>query len=85
MTPDTRPNGETVSPCVDTALLTALAQGGIDPLVARRMGVSTRTFRRRMAALMRALGATNRFQAGARAAQTGMLPPEPPQQWRRGR
>lgn len=65
------------------ALLAALARGGRDEIVARRLGVSTRTFRRRLAELMRQLGATSRFQAGAKAAHARLLPPndEQPSEW----
>lgn len=58
------------------ALLAALARGGRDEIVARRLGISTRTFRRRLTELMRQLGATSRFQAGAHAAHAGLLTPD---------
>lgn len=38
-----------------------------DEAASRRLGVSLRTYRRRVAALMAALGARSRFQAGLRA------------------
>lgn len=57
----------------DRMLLDALARGGKDEVVARRLGVSPRTLRRRMTDLMRRLGATSRFQAGVFAAQSGII------------
>lgn len=61
----------------DLTLLAALARGGKDEIVARRLGVSTRTFRRRLLDLMQRLGVTSRFQIGATAARAGLLPYEP--------
>lgn len=61
----------------DRALLAALARGGKDEVVARRLGVSVRTLRRRLFDLMQRLGATSRFQIGAKAAQAGLLPYDP--------
>lgn len=58
----------------DRALLHALARGGKDEIVARRLGMSTRTFRRRLMNLMIRLDVTSRFQAGAKAAHAGLLP-----------
>jgi len=44
-----------------------------DETAARRLGVSLRTVRRQMAALMERLCATSRFEAGLKAAQRGWL------------
>ena len=49
------------------ALLDALASGAKDEAAARSLGMSLRTYRRRVAELMAAVGATSRFQAGLRA------------------
>jgi DNA-binding CsgD family transcriptional regulator len=46
-----------------------MAQGFTDEVVARRLGMSVRTCRRHIAALLRQLGAVSRFQAGVQAAQ----------------
>ncbi|GAB3976141.1 hypothetical protein GCM10029978_062230 [Actinoallomurus acanthiterrae] len=52
-------------------LLRFLYQGHTDEVVARKLGISTRTCRRITADLMNRLGARSRFQAGARAAERG--------------
>jgi len=54
-------------------LLEQLASGAQDEQIARRLGISLRTVRRRVAELMTELGATSRFQAGAEAARRGWL------------
>lgn len=51
----------------DRTVLRALAAGHTDEAASRRLGVSLRTYRRRVAALMTALDAWSRFQAGLRA------------------
>ncbi|MEU6994513.1 DNA-binding response regulator [Streptomyces sp. NPDC046465] len=48
-------------------ILRALGAGHTDEVTARELGMSLRTYRRRVADLMAALGATSRFQAGLRA------------------
>ncbi|MFF1379123.1 DNA-binding response regulator [Streptomyces sp. NPDC058308] len=48
-------------------ILRALGAGRTDEVTARELGMSLRTYRRRVADLMTALGATSRFQAGLRA------------------
>lgn len=58
----------------ERAVVRALAFGGTDETVARRLGVSPRTLRRRIATVMVHLDATSRFQAGAEAAQAGLIP-----------
>jgi DNA-binding CsgD family transcriptional regulator/sugar-specific transcriptional regulator TrmB len=57
----------------ERTLLTLLAGGITDETAAKRLGVSLRTVRRQMAALMERLGATSRFEAGLKAAQRGWL------------
>jgi DNA-binding CsgD family transcriptional regulator len=57
----------------DRRLLRLLAAGVKDEAVARDLGLSHRTARRRIAALMAALGAESRFQAGVQAARKGWL------------
>jgi len=44
-----------------------------DPAIARHLGLSYRTARGRMAALMATLGAESRFQAGVQANRNGWL------------
>ncbi|MGW1508033.1 hypothetical protein [Streptomyces sp. NPDC002394] len=51
----------------ERAVLRALAAGHTDEAASRLRGVSLRTYRRRVAALMTALNARSRFQAGLRA------------------
>ncbi|GII81968.1 hypothetical protein Sru01_69500 [Sphaerisporangium rufum] len=48
-------------------ILAMLAAGQKDEAAARELGVSLRTYRRRVAELMRLLGARSRFEAGLRA------------------
>ncbi|UOZ09462.1 DNA-binding response regulator [Amycolatopsis sp. WQ 127309] len=54
-------------------ILEQLAAGCKDETAARALGVSLRTYRRRVAELMEILGASSRFQAGARAREAGLL------------
>ncbi|MGI6870397.1 DNA-binding response regulator [Amycolatopsis sp. 3B14] len=54
-------------------ILDELAAGSKDEAAARALGLSVRTYRRRVAELMDALGATSRFQAGVRARQLGLV------------
>jgi DNA-binding NarL/FixJ family response regulator len=53
-------------------ILQSLASGLTDEAAARRLGVSLRTYRRRVAELMAALEAGSRFQAGLRAGELGL-------------
>ena len=50
-----------------------LKTGVTDEVAARQLNVSARTVRRRVAAVMDLLGASSRFEAGVKAAQTGWL------------
>ncbi|WP_404953874.1 LuxR C-terminal-related transcriptional regulator [Streptomyces sp. 147326] len=54
-------------------LLRLLASGLTDEVAARRLGISARSVRRQMAALMERLDASSRFEAGLKAAQHGWL------------
>lgn len=54
------------------ALLQMLTTGLTDEAAARRMGMSLRTYRRRVAEMMRLLEAESRFQAGVRARELGL-------------
>jgi hypothetical protein len=54
-------------------ILDHLNAGATDESAARALGLSVRTYRRRVAELMAALGATSRFQAGARAQELGLI------------
>ncbi|MDQ0377749.1 helix-turn-helix transcriptional regulator [Amycolatopsis thermophila] len=54
-------------------ILDELATGSKDETAARALGLSVRTYRRRVAELMSALGATSRFQAGVRARELGLV------------
>jgi hypothetical protein len=53
--------------------LQQLSSGAKDEHIARAMGVSLRTVRRRVAEILDALGAESRFQAGAEAVRRGWL------------
>ncbi len=54
-------------------LLVLMREGAIDQQIARASGVSVRTVRRRIAAVMEELGATSRFGAGVEAARRGWI------------
>jgi DNA-binding CsgD family transcriptional regulator len=57
----------------ERAIITLLAQGYTDEVIARKLGVSVRTSRRITAELTARLGARSRFQAGARAVERGWI------------
>ncbi|TDV46955.1 response regulator transcription factor [Actinophytocola oryzae] len=50
-----------------------LATGCKDETAARTLGLGVRTYRRRVAEVMAALGAESRFQAGVRARELGLI------------
>ena len=54
-------------------VLDLLSEGEKDEAAARALGLGVRTYRRRVAELMDALGATSRFQAGVRARELGLV------------
>ncbi|MGW3393421.1 LuxR C-terminal-related transcriptional regulator [Streptomyces hydrogenans] len=66
------PESDGLSP-VELSLLRLLASGLTDEAAAKRLGLSLRTVRRHMAALMERLDATSRFEAGLKAAHHGWL------------
>lgn len=57
----------------ERVLLTLIAAGLKDDVIARQLGMSSRTLRRRSQDLMSELGAANRFQAGVQAAKRGWV------------
>ena len=63
-----------VPPDLARRILGQLCSGTTDIQAARRLGISLRTYRRRVASLMQDLGAESRFQAGALAVDAGLLP-----------
>ncbi|MFC5909666.1 helix-turn-helix transcriptional regulator [Streptacidiphilus monticola] len=67
------PGYQDASDDLQRSIVQLLAQGLKDELVARRLGMSVRTCRRHIAAIMRELGADSRFEAGVKAAQLGWL------------
>ncbi|WP_052682057.1 helix-turn-helix transcriptional regulator [Saccharothrix sp. ST-888] len=69
--------GETLDD-VKATILDLLASGLKDEVVARRIGMSSRTFRRHIAGIMDELGADSRFQAGVAAARAGLVGSEEP-------
>lgn len=69
-----RPQGAGDAPTADESRLLALLMTGMtDQVMARQLGVSYRTFQRRLHALMGRLGASTRFQLGLRAASLGWV------------
>jgi DNA-binding NarL/FixJ family response regulator len=54
-------------------VLELLGSGCKDETAARTLGLGVRTYRRRVAELMEALGADSRFQAGVRARELGLI------------
>lgn len=54
-------------------VLDLLSQGVKDEPAARTLGLGVRTYRRRVAELMAALGTESRFQAGVRARELGLV------------
>ncbi|OEV02462.1 helix-turn-helix transcriptional regulator [Streptomyces oceani] len=57
----------------DARMLAVLTTGLTDQVMARQLGISHRTFQRRLRDLMQRLGATTRFQLGLRAASQGWI------------
>jgi DNA-binding CsgD family transcriptional regulator len=64
--------GSAITP-EEREILVLVASGLKDEVVARRLGLSLRTLRRRIARVMDVLGADTRFQAGVLAARRGWL------------
>jgi DNA-binding CsgD family transcriptional regulator len=64
--------GDAYSP-LRSSILGLLAVGLTDEAIARRLGLSERTLRRHIAALMRDMSADSRFQAGVAAARAGLV------------
>ncbi|WP_457033577.1 LuxR C-terminal-related transcriptional regulator [Kitasatospora sp. P5_F3] len=58
-------------------ILQLLAAGAKDETIARRTGISLRTCRRHVAAILLALNADSRFQAGANAFRLDLISPSP--------
>lgn len=72
-TPLPSPDRAGRTPDLRRFLLQQLAAGEHDEQIARRLGLSLRTVRRRVADLMSELGADTRFQAGVEAARRGWI------------
>ncbi|MFE8993165.1 hypothetical protein ACFYMI_36140 [Streptomyces collinus] len=53
-------------------MLYALGSGMTDVTASRELGMSLRTYRRRVAELLVVLGADSRFQAGVRVGELGL-------------
>ena len=66
-------DGDALRPDLRRFLLEQLATGAQDEQIARRLGVSLRTVRRRVAELMTELGSESRFQLGVEAVRRGWL------------
>ncbi|MFD3875202.1 LuxR family transcriptional regulator [Streptomyces sp. NPDC058623] len=67
--------GSTLRTGFAAGILQQLHAGNTDDAAARELGVSVRTYRRHVAEIMEALGTKSRFQAGVRAAESGLLRP----------
>ncbi len=65
--------GDAVRESARTLLLDQMARGAKDEQIARTLGQSLRTVRRRVAELMVELGASSRFHAGVEAVRRGWL------------
>ncbi|AUY48495.1 response regulator transcription factor [Streptomyces sp. CB01881] len=63
---------------MDRQVIHALAFGHKDEVAARNLGLSLRTYRRRVAEIMCRLDANSRFQAGVHALRDGLLRPGDP-------
>lgn len=57
----------------ELALLRLLSRGFTDEVVAHKLGLTGRTLRRRLRSAMDKLGASSRFEAGFKLAQSGWL------------
>lgn len=64
---------EDVAREIDQTILRLLAAGLKDETIARRLGMSLRTVRKHIAAIMKNLGAESRFQAGVNAATANLV------------
>ncbi|MFD4596101.1 helix-turn-helix transcriptional regulator [Streptomyces rubiginosohelvolus] len=64
---------------VQRSIARLLAEGHVDDVVARKMGISVRTCRAHIAKLMQALGATSRTHLGSLIARSGILESGPAQ------
>lgn len=71
--PVPRLDGGEARPDLRQFLLEQLVAGYTDELIARRLGISLRTVRRRIASLMEDLGVDTRFQAGVEASRRGWI------------
>jgi hypothetical protein len=78
-----QPPGSNQPVADSTAVLTLLAGGLKDAAIARTLGVSTTTVRRRIAACLDELGAATRFQAGLSLGRQGWLGDRPSGEVRR--
>lgn len=69
----TLPDTQTGLTPEEQEILRMIAGGLTDEAAGRRLGLSQRTIRRKIAGLMERLGATSRFEAGVKAVQRGWL------------
>lgn len=60
----------------EVALMRELGSGRTDEAIARRLGMSTRSLSRQIAALLDSYGVETRFQLGLAAARAGLIDPE---------
>jgi len=71
----TAPNAPVTA--VQHSIARLLAEGHVDDVVARKMGISVRTCRSHIARLMHTLGATSRTHLGALLARSGIARTNP--------
>lgn len=72
--PSAAPPESTRAPSADERdVLALVAAGATDEVIARQLGISPRTLRRRLRELFAELGASNRFHAGVEAARRGWV------------
>jgi DNA-binding CsgD family transcriptional regulator/DNA-binding transcriptional ArsR family regulator len=72
--PEEEPAGDALRlGATDRAMLRLLGEGAKDDLVARRLGISVRTVRRRVSEILRMMDATSRFQGGVLAERRGWI------------
>jgi len=73
--PTSRPDAGGSLTALQNQILTMLAAGATDEMIARHLGMSKRSVQRHCSAMFEQIGASTRFQAGALAAYSGLLQP----------
>ncbi|GAB1692415.1 helix-turn-helix domain-containing protein [Krasilnikovia sp. M28-CT-15] len=76
--PDEQPGSADRPTSDELRLLSLLASGATDEVIAAQLGLAHRTYQRRLRALLDRLGANTRFQAGMQATLRGWLSADSP-------